>query len=193
MMFESLRNHFANYTVSGLLGRIPEILAAIKGRLTFAALIVIFIGGFIWLSTGSSNGFAIYAITILALFGGFVIWTDATIQRERMQPVPRKPDPLPDRSIRTADELRREIANLSQTQLLIMKTVARYGADGISIVDLINETRLTRREVFFCAKTLQSANLLKIEHHTEYRYFLSEPVQRLVQRAPTVQALLISN
>jgi hypothetical protein len=63
-MPDHLKQYFTNFTISGLLGRIPEILARITGQLQLGALVVIFIGVALWLLVGGATTVVIYIITV---------------------------------------------------------------------------------------------------------------------------------
>lgn len=191
-MFDWLKNHFARYTVSGLLDRIPSILGSVKGRLTFGGLIVIFIGVSLWIFSRSSTAFAVYAIAVLALFGGFVVWTDAKLQIEVDKRSSAGLDHPPAQKPWTADELKGEITRLSATQRFILSAAAQSGGGGVLITDLISEPALNRGEVYYRARELQSAGLIQITQLTDYHFALSDSVKRVMQRSPAIQSLLVN-
>jgi hypothetical protein len=194
-MFDSLKNHFANYTISGLLGRIPVVLASVKTPLTFGGLVVIFIGVALWSSSGSSSAFAIYAITVLALFGAFVIWTDSKMRLENLRTEPPVPpqnqldkNELP---TWTADKLREELERLTKKELRVMKAIAQSSPNGILIEDLRSQQTLTRGETFQTAKTLELLDLIIRKQETDYKYYLSNSVIRVMRRSPTIKSMLM--
>ena len=95
-MFEGLKRHLATYTFAGILDRIPGILRAIRTRLQVGGLIALIIGFLVWRMSAPPAFLIAYAITILALFGGYVIWVDSQKQQqENLQLKPAPPESQP--------------------------------------------------------------------------------------------------
>lgn len=94
-------------------------------------------------------------------------------------------------SIESLDALGEIVSGLSTTQLAMLRHVASSYEHGVHIPDLQDTLGLSRQEVVYRARDLQSAGLVKIEILTDQCVFLSPSVGALLARSPgAVRAIL---